>query len=144
MEKSDHAKCTDIITKCTDIITKCDGKDEEVSEYLFENIVQEFITLQSWISSECVHEREIITIIKKHQKGDNKKSLVNLGKMILQIKKASESALAGVLSKNNLNSKIPSENIQKISEEIIKLSETVTELYCIRDQLIDLVHEIKK
>lgn len=137
MEKNDKDRCADIITKCKD-------KDDEVSEYLFENIVKEFITLQSWISSECVHARGIITIIKKHQKGEKKKILVKLEKMILQIKKDSEAALDGILSQNNPNSRISSKTIQKISDEIAKLSETVTELYCIRDQLISLMSEIKK
>lgn len=137
MKKNDRSKCDEIITKCND-------KDDEVSEYLFENIVKEFITLQSWVSSECTYACEIITIIKKHQKGENKKILVKSEKMISQIKKDSKSALEGVLSNNNPNSRIASKTIQKISDEITKFSEIVTELYCIRDQLIDLINELKK
>ncbi len=137
MEKNDQVSCNDIITKCKD-------KDDEVSEYLFENIVKEFTTLQSWISSECIYAQEIIHIVEKYQKGDDKKISVRLNKNIQQIKKASESALKGVLSKKNHNSQISSKTIKKISEEIIKLSETVTELYCIRKKLIDLINEIKK
>lgn len=131
-------------TKCNEILEKCNAKDEEVSEYLFENIVKEFTTLQSWISSECVYACEIMTIVEKHQNGENKKTLMRLGRMISQIKKDSESALEGVLSKTNPNSRIASKTIQKISEEITKLSETITELYEIRDRLGDLINKIKK
>ena len=85
--------------KCKNLIRKGDELDEEISEYLFQNSINEFITLQNWISSECVRALEIISIVKTHYHGSNKKILESLEKNIPNIRTDSESALKGILSK---------------------------------------------